>query len=297
VVYLEESTEVEAPLANLWAYLRSDDRAPAATRDGSVRWIDRQAVNDTQFLETGERRLDGAWTEFVTRTTMLAPVGLVLEEQEGLLAGTKQVVVLAAMGARTRVDRFGEYRSDRISEDRLPTTVRALEETAGQEAARALRGRPTLLPPEEAGCSICDEGSRFEAPIGVVWEYLVEGAVHDRVHQSTRNPKFEPLTHTAFVYSAERRVEEEWFPEAIRITVFQPIAIASEFLRGPFAGSKMIYVYKPRGAQTQIDVYGDFRSSTRSPTEVGTLARHMLETEFREDEPALRRFAAAKVRE
>ena len=154
---------------------------------------------------------------------------------------------------------------------------------------------PLNLPaPVAAMVFVQDEGSLFDAPIGIVWEYLLEGAAHDGVHKSTRNGKFEPLTHSSFVYSAERYLNGAWVPESIRISVFQPVAIASVFLEGPFEGSKMVYVYKPKGTKTQIDVYGDFRSPSIPPDQLEGMARAMLDTEYREDDPAIRRFASSK---
>jgi hypothetical protein len=139
-----------------------------------------------------------------------------------------------------------------------------------------------------------DEGSRFAAPLEVVWQYLTEGTAHDGAHRSTRNGRFEPLTHSSFIYSAERLVEGTWQEESVRISVFQPVAISSVFLKGPFEGSKMVYVYKPDGRETRIDVYGDFASTTLSPERLKHAVREMLETEYAEDEPAIRRLAASR---
>ncbi len=141
---------------------------------------------------------------------------------------------------------------------------------------------------------LADEGSEFDAPIDVVWKYLTEGSAHDRVHRSTRNGRFEPLTHSSFTYAAEREVDGAWQAEAMRITVLEPVAIATVFLEGPFAGSKMVYVYKPRGARTGIDVYGDFTSASLAPERLERAIRSMLDTEFREDAGPIARLAASR---
>ena len=139
-----------------------------------------------------------------------------------------------------------------------------------------------------------DEGSRFDAPLEVVWEYLSAGEAHDRAHRSTRNPKFEPISHSSFTYSAERHVGDDWIPETTRFTVLQPLGIAAEMLDGLLAGSKMVYVYKPKGRQTEIDVYGDFHSKMVPPAVLERTVLQFLASEYEEDEPALRRFAASK---
>ena len=132
---------------------------------------------------------------------------------------------------------------------------------------------------------LTDEGSLFDAPLEVVWEYLLEGKAHDGVHKSTRNGKFEPVTHSTFLYHSERQVNGSWEPESIRISVF---------LKGPFEGSKMVYVYKPRGKKTEIAVYGDFRSTSIPDAQLEGAVRTMLATEFEEDAPAIRRLASSK---
>lgn len=49
-----------------------------------------------------------------------------------------------------------------------------------------------------------DRGSVFDAPLEIVWQYLFDGEAHDKVHKSTRNSSFKPISKTSFVYSAER---------------------------------------------------------------------------------------------
>ncbi len=154
--------------------------------------------------------------------------------------------------------------------------------------------RLNLARPVTGMVYVTDEGSLFDAPLDVVWEYLLEGKAHDNVHQSTRNGKFEPLTHSTFVYSSERRLGGHWEPESMRISVFQPVAIASVFLKGPFEGSKMVYVYQPRGKKTEIDVYGEFRSPSIPADRLVSEVETMLSTEFDEDAPAIQRFAISR---
>lgn len=136
-----------------------------------------------------------------------------------------------------------------------------------------------------------DEGSRFDAPIDVVWKYLMGAESHDAAHRSTRNGKFEPISDTSFRYSSERHVGDAWLPEAMRITALPPVGITTEFLEGRFAGSKMLYVYSPHGDRTGIDVFGDFHSPTLSDGDLEAAVRGFLDSEFAEDAPAVRAFA------
>ncbi len=133
-----------------------------------------------------------------------------------------------------------------------------------------------------------DEGSTFDAPIGVVWEYIFGGAGHDSAHKTTRNPKFEKVSDITFVYGSERFLRGKWAPDRMRISMFPPVSVVTEWLEGVLAGSKLVYVYSAEGEKTRIDVYGEFTSPTLPPEEVEAAAREFLETEFRDDAPAVR---------
>ena len=75
----------------------------------------------------------------------------------------------------------------------------------------------------------------------------------------------------------------------MRISMFPPVAVVTEWLEGVLAGSKLVYVYSPRGEHTGIDVYGDVTSKTLTPREVETAAREFLASEFAADAPVIRR--------
>lgn len=139
---------------------------------------------------------------------------------------------------------------------------------------------------------IRDEGSLFDAPFDVVWKYAMGGEEHDRAHKTTRNPGFKPLTKTSFIYSSERKLNGRWTKEQIQITVFHPLGFAFEWLEGPFRGSKMFYVYSPKGKKTQIDVYGEFASRTLPPKKLKQTVMRFLENEYNEDVPGVRALAS-----
>ncbi|MCI4364695.1 MAG: hypothetical protein L3K10_01325 [Thermoplasmata archaeon] len=138
---------------------------------------------------------------------------------------------------------------------------------------------------------IKDEGSLFEAPIDVVWKYHEDAATHARAHTSTRNPSFKPVSPTVFVYTVERESRGQWTGESIQITVLQPLGFAFEWVSGPLTGSTMVYLYTPRGEKTQIDVVGEFVSSTIPSGQLEQHVRDWLQREFNEDAPAVRALA------
>jgi hypothetical protein len=136
-----------------------------------------------------------------------------------------------------------------------------------------------------------DEGSRFDAPIDVVWRYIEDGAVHDSAHKTTRNPKFGKVSDITFLYGSDRFLRGKWAPDRLRITMAPPVSIITEWIEGVLEGSKLVYVYSPEGDKTRIDVYGEFTSKTLPKDEVEAAAREFLESEFAADAPAIREYA------
>ena len=141
---------------------------------------------------------------------------------------------------------------------------------------------------------IRDEGSVFDAPIDFVWEFIFGGEGHDAVHTTTRKPKFEKVSEVTFIYGSERLLRGKWAPDRMRISMFPPVSVVTEWLEGALAGSKFTYVYSPDGERTRIDVYGEFTSTTLSPEEVEAAAHEFLASEFGADAPAIRAGFRAK---
>jgi hypothetical protein len=133
-----------------------------------------------------------------------------------------------------------------------------------------------------------DEGSVFEAPIDAVWKYIFGGLDHDSAHKTTRNPKFEKVSDITILYGSERLLRGKWAPDRLRISMFPPVSVVTEWLEGVLAGSKFVYVYTPQGNKTRIDVYGEFTSNTLPPDEVEAAAREFLDSEFRDDAPRVK---------
>lgn len=70
--------------------------------------------------------------------------------------------------------------------------------------------------------------------------------------------------------------------------MFPPVSVVTEWLEGVLAGSKLVYVYAPKGERTGINVYGEFTSPTLTPEEVEAAARAFLDSEFRDDSSSVR---------
>jgi hypothetical protein len=132
-----------------------------------------------------------------------------------------------------------------------------------------------------------DKGSTFDAPIDFVWKYIYGGESHDSAHKTTRNPKFGKVSDITITYGSERYLRGKWAPDQMRISMFPPVSVVTEWLEGVLAGSKLVYVYTPQGDKTRIDVYGEFTSKTLPASEVEAAAREFLDTEFEADAPMI----------
>lgn len=133
-----------------------------------------------------------------------------------------------------------------------------------------------------------DEGSVFDAPIDFVWKYIFGGEDHDSAHKTTRNSKLGKVSDITILYGSERYLRGKWAADQLRISMFPPISVVTEWLEGVLAGSTLVYLYSPEGEKTRIDVYGEFTSKSLPPSEVEAAACEFLETEFAADAPVIR---------
>lgn len=134
-----------------------------------------------------------------------------------------------------------------------------------------------------------DEGSRFDGSIETVWRYMNMPQAHARAHKSTRRHQTETIGGTTMLLRMERNWKGNWVKVANRVTVLPPLGVVTEFLEGPFAGSRMFTVYVPESdSRTRVEVVGDFKSPVLRPDEVSSSALAWLEVAFNEDVPAIR---------
>jgi len=133
-----------------------------------------------------------------------------------------------------------------------------------------------------------DEGSVFDAPIEFVWKYLTGAEEHDSAHKTTRNSKFAKYSDITFLYGSERLLGGKWAADQLRISIFPPVSVVTEWIEGVLEGSKLVYVYSPEGERTRIDVYGEFTSTSLVAKDVEAAAREFLDTEFAADAPIIR---------
>ncbi len=136
-----------------------------------------------------------------------------------------------------------------------------------------------------------EEKSQFDAPIDVVWKYLQHPEAHGNAHTNSRNRAMKPLTDTSFIVSWEQNMNGNWVKIANKITVFPPLGMAAEALEGPLAGSRMFTIYTPRGAKTEVAVYGEMLSPVLPPEQIEPVVRQAWANAFAEDLAGIRAFA------
>jgi len=134
------------------------------------------------------------------------------------------------------------------------------------------------------------EGSKFDAPVEVVWKYVQHPEAHGNAHKGSRNRAMKPLTDTSFVVSWEQDMGGQWVKVANRITVFPPLGMVAEAIEGPMTGSKMFTVYTPHGEKTEVSVYGDMHAVGVPPGQLEPMVRGFWEMAYNEDNAGIREF-------
>jgi len=137
-----------------------------------------------------------------------------------------------------------------------------------------------------------DRGGVFDAPLDVVWDYILhDEEFHPRAHRdSLRKFKVKKLSEVTDLASCEVFRGGRWTKMTARSTTIPPLARIHEELKGPYAGTKMILLYTPKGKRTGIDVFGLI------PKELEKENRRTLAKTFREDTPMVRAFAKQHLR-
>lgn len=133
-----------------------------------------------------------------------------------------------------------------------------------------------------------DVGATYDAPLATVLKYRASAA-HGRAHRDVlRNFRGKALSPTTFEARGERKIAGRWTRFVIRSTEFMPLATINEERQGPWAGSKIVFLYTPHGRKTRVDVFGWFRSRTLSASALRRVVLATLRGSFEDDVPMLR---------
>ena len=136
-----------------------------------------------------------------------------------------------------------------------------------------------------------DKGTVYEAPIEVVWDFMLhDEEFHPRAHGGgLRNLRWKDVNEITGLASFETHGTGRWIKRSSRITTVPPVARILEELTGRYAGSKIVFLYTPKGERTGVDVFAELASDTLSPEELEDEWRRTLEKSFEEDVPWLRK--------
>jgi hypothetical protein len=137
---------------------------------------------------------------------------------------------------------------------------------------------------------ISDSGSAFDAPLEVVWKYLQSAADHGPSHKGRRNVQQKALGNDTIERTWEQDINGEWVRMGNRITTYAPVGYAVESIDGPWAGSKWITYYTPKGERTEVAVVGEWVSKSVPADQIRTAVMANLERFFEEDTAGLRAF-------
>jgi hypothetical protein len=148
-------------------------------------------------------------------------------------------------------------------------------------------------PPPSSMTYVEDRGTLLDAPLEIVWDFMQgDKEFHPRAHATTlRNIKWKDLSEVTGIIRCEVDDGDGWRKMVARLTTIRPAVRIVEELEGPYAGTKMVFLYTPRGRKTAVDVLCYMRSSELSPREIRQKQLRALASAHAEDVPYLRRFA------
>lgn len=176
-----------------------------------------------------------------------------------------------------------------------PRTSRA--RTGGRKSIKGRSGKASGKPSMPRVTYVEDRGAVYDAPMEVVWDFMLnDEKYHPKAHRSdVRNFEGKELSDVSILLSYEQKEGGKWKKRVCRMTTVRPAVRVQEDLIGPFAGSKTVFLYTPRGDQTVVDVFGYVQSSELNPAEIKRERKKIWSNAYSEDLPYFRKFAKEHV--
>lgn len=130
-----------------------------------------------------------------------------------------------------------------------------------------------------------DANTVYNAPIDVVWEFMLNGGdIHGEAHSGTlRNFDGKDLSPNCFEATYEALRGGKWYKCSGRYTAYPPVCKIAELLKGPYAGSIILFQYWPEGKGTRVDVWAHLQSNSLSAKELRMHWVDLLANAYRED--------------
>lgn len=131
-----------------------------------------------------------------------------------------------------------------------------------------------------------DEGSVFDAPLAVVWDFFGSGQEHSDAHRHRDVERQRVGDHSGqYAWSQDFVGKPERF--VMRWTSFPPVGFGYEVLEGPFSGSRFFLCHEPKGSKTAVTVAGEFTSPTNPEDRLAAAVDAFFTTEFEQDPAAI----------
>lgn len=131
-----------------------------------------------------------------------------------------------------------------------------------------------------------DRGSRYDASLDEVWEFLSSPEEHTIAHRH-RNVQRDLTSEREGTYSWEQPFDGAPARFSMHWRSFHPVGIVYDVLDGPFTGSRFFLYYLPHDGSTEVVVAGDFVSPTLPPADVPRAVERFFRLEFEQDSAAI----------
>lgn len=143
---------------------------------------------------------------------------------------------------------------------------------------------------------LADVGTVLDAPIDVVWDYIMrDSEFHPQAHRGVlKNFKWEKLDDKTVMTSCDVFRAGRWMRLKARSTTVEPYVRFNEELTGPYAGTTFILLYRPRGNKTAVDVFGELVSETLSPGDLEREWMQILSETLDQDAPFLAKYVKSR---
>ncbi len=134
VYVLDEGAEFDAPIDQVWKYLQSENH-----RHPSVKVLYREVNGNTVTL-TSERTIMGKPTVVKVRNTLYPPFGIVQEQLEGPLTGSRAFLYYIPKGNKTGVTVVGDYKAEGLDDQSTKQLVLSQAQVVFDEDNSNLKG-------------------------------------------------------------------------------------------------------------------------------------------------------------
>ena len=119
---VDEGSEFDAPIETIWAFLQSPADHGASHPERTH--AEATPLGESTTMVSWEQDMNGKKVKVVSRVTAIPPLGLVVEQLEGPMAGSKAFTYYIPRGAKTGVTVVGEFKSPVVPEAQLEPMVR-----------------------------------------------------------------------------------------------------------------------------------------------------------------------------